>query len=107
MSMDWVLPLTLETNTRSIPEIDVPAFVPAKVPVTAMDKVSVPELPLMLSPAENVVPVVLAAPVLTITPLNVSAPEVPAKLVPASTPVVSGQVACWRKALIKKRFCYF
>jgi hypothetical protein len=42
--------------------------------------------------------VVLAAPVLTITPLKVSAPELPVKLVPPSTPVVSGQVA--RKKII-------
>ena len=87
--MDWVLPLTLETNTRSMPEIDVPAVVPATVPVIAMDKVSVPAPPVILSPAEYVVPVELAAAVLTITPLNVSLPDAPGKL---STFVVSGQV---------------
>jgi hypothetical protein len=40
---------------------------------------------------------VLAAPVLTITPLKVSAPELPVKLVPPSTPVVSGRIVTLKK----------
>ena len=40
-------------------------------------------------------------------PSNESLPVPPVKLVPVFAPVVSGQVKCRRKSLIKKRFCYF
>jgi hypothetical protein len=39
--------------------------------------------------------------------LKVSLAVPPVKDAPVSSPVVSGQVKCRRKSLIKKRFCYF
>ena len=98
--MDWVVPLTLLTETFSMPVSVKPAVVPATLPVTETLKVSVPAPPLSTSPAANVVPVELAAAVLTITPLNVSAPVLPVKLVPESTPVVSDLSHALDKSLI-------
>jgi hypothetical protein len=70
---------------------------------------SVPAPALMTSPACAVVPVPFWA---TTTPEKVSLPVtlfVPAEPTSEelSAPVVSGQVTCWRKALIKKAFLLF
>ena len=87
--IDWVAPLTLLTNTRSIPVRVTAALVPAVPPVTDTFKVSVPAPPLMASPAWSVVPVVFAAPTFAITLLKVSLAAPPRNKVPVSTPVVS------------------
>ncbi len=87
--IDWVALLTLLTKTFSMPVNVTAALVPAVPPATEMFKVSVPAPPLKISPAWNVVPVVLAAAVLAIMPLKASAPEPPEKL---STLVVSVEI---------------
>ena len=100
--MDWAAPLTLLTITFSMPVRVTAALVPAVPPVTEIDNVSVPAPPLTASPAWNVVPVVLAAVTLAITPLNVSLPVPPVKEAeaPPSTPVVSDLSHALDKSLI-------
>ena len=79
-------------------DVNVGVVVP---PVNVAVRVSVPPAPLSVSAEPNVAKVPLEPPK---EPSNESLPEEPVKVFAL---VVSGQVKCRRKSLIKKRFCYF